>query len=119
MIAVGYNGYRKQLLRQFIRVANTEIEALTRDRMQRLRCVAQQNGALGGDARREFKRKRERAPIGDYGSMARRRARSAARAPPRTIVPKVRPARWHFPELSSTPSRNGRLRAGVPSDPGR
>src|ERR1700682_6523837 len=67
MIAVRYNRYRKQLLRQFIRVANTEIETLTRDRMQRLCCSAQENGALRGDARREFERQRERAPIVDTG----------------------------------------------------
>ena len=65
MIAVGNDGARKQLLRQFIRVANTEIETLSRDRMQRLRCVTEKNGALAGDAGREFKRQREGAPVGN------------------------------------------------------
>ena len=65
MIAVDRNGGRKQLLRQLIRVANAEIKSLSRNRMQRLRRIAEQDSTLADHASREFKCERERAPIGD------------------------------------------------------
>ena len=65
MIAVDRNGGRKQLLRQLIRVANAEIKSLSRNRMERLRRIAEQDRTLADHASREFKCERERAPIGD------------------------------------------------------
>src|SRR5579864_2333611 len=55
----------KQLLRQLVCVAHSQIETLPGNRMQRLRRVAKQHDAFPDDALRVIEVQRKYAPVGD------------------------------------------------------
>src|SRR6478672_3139316 len=56
--------------RQFERVAKTEVESLARDRMQRLRSVADDGDTVGRRVARHFQCQRKRAPRADAHETA-------------------------------------------------
>ena len=56
--------------RQFERVAKTEVESLARDRMQRLRSIADDGDTVGRRVARHFQCQRKRAPRADAHETA-------------------------------------------------
>jgi hypothetical protein len=67
-------------LRKFPGIAKPEVESLSRDRMKRLRGVAENDAAGAGRLARKLHRKRKRAPLADL-----REGTAASREAPREL----------------------------------
>ena len=98
-------------LRQFVRIAHAQVETLAGNRMQRLRGVAQQNGACADDGAGELERKRKRTPILAFQKAADARAEPRRQRGEELGSPASPQAICPAPASSSIPARNDRLPA--------